>query len=379
MDRGAPLLLAGLGHAHLFVLESLARERWPEVPVVLVTPPEYDYSGMISGVVTGQYAPEQARLSPDRLARAAGAEWIPGRVHRIDPAGRRVTLDDGSVLPFRLLSLDIGSRPAGLGLPGVGRHAIPVKPVRHALRFRSAAARAAGDATADDPARAVVVGGGAAGVEIALATSSALARHAAPDRFRLVLVEGGERILDEYGRSFRERARQVLRERGVEVRCGIQVMGAEPGRLLTRGGEPVPFDALLWATGPAAPPLLRRSGLPTEAAGYLRVRRDLRCVEHEEIFAAGDCAALEGFPWMAKAGVYAVREGPVLAGNLRRALRGEPLRSYEPQRHWLSLINTGDGRALASYRGLSAHGRLAFLLKDRIDRRFVERFQDLGS
>lgn len=368
-----------MGHAHLFVLESLAHERWPAVPVVLVTPPEYDYSGMISGVVTGQYAPEQARLDPDRLARAAGAEWIPGRVRRIDAAERRVTLDDGSSLPFRLLSIDIGSRPAGLELPGVDRHAIPVKPVRNALRFRSAAARATGDASVDDPARAVIVGGGAAGVEIAFATTAALARHAATDRFRLVLVERGERILEEYGRSFRERALAGLRERGVEVRCGTEVVGAEPGRLLTREEAPIPFDALLWATGPAAPPLFRRSGLPTDAAGYLRVGPDLRCGEHPEIFAAGDCVALEGFPWVAKAGVYAVREGPVLAENLQRALGGEPLRSYRPQRHWLSLLNTGDGRALASYRGYSAHGRLAFLLKDRIDRRFVQRFQDLAG
>ena len=347
--------------------------------MLLVTPPEYDYSGMISGVVAGQYRPEQARFDPDRLARAAGAEWIPGRVRRIDAPERRVILEDGSGLEYDLLSLDVGSRPAGLGLPGVRRHAIPVKPVRHGLRFLSAAARAAGDASPGEPARLVIVGGGAAGVEIALCLDAALARRWRPDRYRISLLERGPRILQTYPDGFRQRALALLRGRGVEVSTDTAVESAESGRLLTHGGTEVPFDALLWATGPAAPSLFRRSALATDDAGYLRVGSDLRTPDHPEIFAAGDCAALREHPWVPKAGVYSVREGPVLADNLRRAVEGRPLRTYAPQRHWLSLMNTGDGRALASYRGRSMHGRAAWWLKDLIDRRFMARFRRVGD
>ena len=376
-DASAPLVLAGLGHAHLFVLESLARGGWPEVPVRLITPPEYDYSGMISGIVAEQYPLDRARFRPERLAAAAGAEWIPGKVRRVDAAARRLETDDGAVLEYRLLSLDVGSRPAGLGRPGAREHSIPVKPVRHALRFRSAAARAVGDARPGEPARLAVVGGGAAGVEISLCLLASLARRWPRDRFRLDLVERGPRVLEEYPDSLRERIVALLRERGATVRTGTEVEAVEEGRLRLRGGT-LPFDALLWATGPAAPALPRRSGLATDERGYLRVRPDLRSPEHPEIFAAGDCAAIEGFPWVAKAGVYAVREGPVLAENLRRALRGEPLRGYTPQRHWLSLMNAGDGRAFASWRGLGWHGRSAWWLKDLIDRRFVDRFRRLA-
>lgn len=372
-----PLLLAGLGHAHLFVLESLARGGWPELPVRLVTPPEYDYSGMIPGVVAGLHAPERARFHPERLAAAAGAEWTPGRVARVDAAARRATLDDGTAVEYRLLSLDVGSRPAGLELPGVREHAIAVKPVRHALRFRSAAARAVGDARPGEPARLVVVGGGAAGVEIALCLDAYLARHFPRERWRLEIVERGPRLLADYPAGLRDRVLSLLRARGVGARTDAGVEAAERGRLLLRGGGALPFDALLWATGPAAPSLFRESGLRTDAGGYLRVRPDLRAVEDAAVFAAGDCAAVEGYPWMAKAGVYAVREGPVLAENLRRGLRGEALEEYAPQRHWLSLLGSGDGRAFLSWRGLSLHGRAAGWLKDRIDRRFVDRFHRL--
>ncbi len=376
-DASTPLLLAGLGHAHLFVLESLARDAWPEVPIRLITPPEYDYSGMISGIVAEQYPPDRARFHPERLAAAAGAAWVPGRVRRVDPAARRVTLDDGASLEYRLLSLDIGSRPAGMDLPGAREHSIPVKPVRHALRFRSAAARAVGDARTGEPARLAVVGGGAAGVEIALCLTASLSRRGPSGRFRLELVERGPRVLEEYPDALRERIVATLRERGAKVRTETEVEAVERGRLLLRGGGEIPFEALLWATGPAAPSLLRRSGLATDEHGYLRVGADLRSVEHPELFAAGDCAAIEGFPWVAKAGVYAVREGPVLAENLRRALRGESLREYAPQRHWLSLLNSGDGRAFATWRGLGYHGRAAWWLKDLIDRRFMDRFRRL--
>lgn len=373
------LLLAGLGHSHLFVLEAIARGDFPPVDVQLVCPAEYDYSGMISGTVAGCYRAREPRLPPERLAAAAGAGWTRGRVRRIDAAARRVTLEDGAELPYDLLSVDVGSRPAGDDLPGVEAHAIPVKPVRHALRFRSAAARAVADASAEQPARLVIVGTGAAGFEIGVCLDAALRAHFGAGRHRLTLLHGGDRILPEYPDRFRGKAERLLRKREIRVRTGAHARAVEPGRVMVGDGEPEPFDALLWATGPRAPELFRRSGLPTDDGGYLRVEPTLRCAAHPEVWGAGDCVGIRGFPWVAKAGVYAVREGPVLAGNLARALRGEPPEEYEPQRHWLSLVNSGDGRAFLHWRGVVAHNRAAWWLKDRIDRRFVRCFQRLGD
>lgn len=373
------LVLAGCGHAHLFVLEALARGELGPVEATVVAPAEYDYSGMIPGAVAGCYEADAARLGPERICAAAGARWVFGRVRRIDAAARAVTLEDGGTLPYDLLSVDVGSRPAGDGLPGVRRHAIPVKPVRQALRFRSAAARAVAEAPLASPARAAIVGAGAAGTEIALCLDAALRGHFGAGRHRITLLHAESHILPGYPDRFRRRVGRELARRGVRLRTGIRAVAVGPGRVELDGADAEPFDALLWATGPRAPGLFRRSGLPTDAAGYLRVEPTLRTPAHPEIFGAGDCVAIDGSPWVDKAGVYAVREGPVLARNLARALRGASPEVYRPQRSWLSLMNGGDGRAFLYWRGIVAHNRAAWWLKDRIDRRFVRRFQRLAG
>ena len=125
----------------------------------------------------------------------------------------------------------------------------------------------------------------------------------------------------------------------------------------------------------ASPPLFAASGLAVDARGFARVRATLQLIDRDELFAAGDCASLDGHPDLPKAGVHAVRQGPVLAHNLRARVDGRPLRAYRPQRDFLSLLNLGDGSAVASKWGLTAEGRLIFRLKDWIDRRFVRRFQ----
>lgn len=371
------LLLAGCGHAHLFVLEALARGTLGPVRATVVSPAEYDYSGMIPGAVAGCYRPPEARLPPERIARAAGARWTLGRVRRIDAGARTVTLEDGETLPYDLLSVDVGSRPAGDDLPGVRRYAIPVKPVHQVLRFRSAAARAVGEAPPGRPAEVRIVGAGAAGVEVALCLDAALRGHFGPGRHRIRLLHADSEILPGYGDAFRRRAERLLERRGIGVRLHSRARAVQAGRVLLEEGVPEPFDALLWATGPRAPGLFRRSGLPVDDTGYLRVDATLRVPGHSEIFGAGDCIAIHDYPWIPKAGVYAVRQGPVLARNLALVLRGDPPEPYEPQRDWLSLLNTGDGRALLRWHGITLHNRAAWWLKDRIDRRFVRRFRNL--
>jgi selenide,water dikinase len=135
-------------------------------------------------------------------------------------------------------------------------------------------------------------------------------------------------------------------------------------------------DEVVWVAGAAPPPWLAASGLPSDATGFVRVGTTLQVDGHPDLFAVGDCAAFE--PALAKAGVFAVRQGPVLARNLRAHLSGKHLRPYRPQRDFLALLNLGDGSALGTKWGLAAEGRSVFALKDRIDRRFVRRFQALG-
>lgn len=378
MSPAPHLLLAGCGHTHLHVLEALARGRLRGVRATLVSATEeYFYSGMIPGVLAGLYAPEAARFLPPRLARGAGAEWVHGTVARVDAAARRVELDDGRTLPYDHLSLNLGSGLAADHLPGVAEHALPVKPMREALRIRTAAAEAVARGTPRRPARIAVVGGGSAGVEVALCVDAWLARRHGRERHRVTVLERGGEVLAGYPAGFRRRARSLLRERGIEVRTGAAVEAVGESEVGLEGGETAPCDLTVWATGPRAPDLLRESGLPVDGRGYLRVLPTLEVPGLGSVSGGGDCVSVEGYPWMDRAGVYAVREGEALARNLALCFEGRERVPYEPQRGWLSLMNTGSGGALLSYRGLSAHGAAAWRLKDWIDRRFMRRFRAL--
>ncbi len=377
----ARLVLLGCGHAHLFVLEALANDELRDVRATLVSPEdEYFYSGMVPGIAAGSYRPEAARLRPSLLAAAAGAEWVQASAQRVSPSGRTVTLANGGDIPYDLLSIDIGSRPAGLDtVPGASSRAIPVKPMRELLARLPALGRGAGNNSERHPLRVLIVGAGAAGVELAFCLDVLLRERLAPDAFRIQIAEAGPELLAGYPARFRDMAAGLLEERGINVRTQFTATLVSEGSVANADGDSIAWDHLVWATGPGARPLPARSGLEVDESGFLRVHPTLQAFHQPRVFAAGDCISLEGHPGLPRAGVFAVREGPLLAENLGRSLRGEPLRRYEPQKHWLSLMNTGAGRALLAYRGFSHHSRAAWWLKDAIDRRFMRRFQRLEA
>ena len=402
MKRGAAaparadLVLVGGGHAHVQVLRAFAMQPVAAVCVTLVVDrPEAVYSGMVPGFVAGDYRAAELEIDVVPLARRAGARVVLAAALRVDPAARRIELAGRPPLPYDVASLDIGSSVHGLGLPGVREHALATRPIGSFVeRLEAALARAATAAPGGRP-RLAVVGGGAAGVELAAGLAARL-RSTGVDPI-VALVSDDARLLRGQGARLAAAAARALAKRGVRVRTGARVEAVLKDALVLVGGEHLPCDLALWATGAAPPPLVAASPLPTDAAGYVRVRDTLAVPGCEGLFAVGDCAGLEaGLGARAaggaeqglrsplpKAGVYAVRQGPILAANLRAALEDRPLRRYRPQRDFLALLNLGERRALGGKWGAVASGRAVWRLKDRIDRRFVERFraldQPLGS
>lgn len=158
-----------------------------------------------------------------------------------------------------------------------------------------------------------------------------------------------------------------------------RVTGADGNALRLGDGGRLGFDLLVWAGGAAPPQALSASQLRTDERGFVLVRTSLQLEGHDDVFASGDCAAFREFPDVPKAGVYAVRQGPVLASNLRALLEQRPLRHYRPQREFLTLVNFGDGTAAGSKWGVTSEGRWVMRLKDRIDRRFVARYRLAGG
>ncbi len=372
------LVLIGAGRAHLFVLEALARRRLTPGEAVLVAPDARQlHQAQLAAVLTGRRPPEAAILDLAALARGAGARLIEGEVTAVDAAARGITLADGTTLEFDVASLAGGGPPAGLQLPGVREHALLSQPTAAALALGPGLERAARDA-GPEPLQVAVVGGGTTGVELALAARARLDQLEA-SRTVLTLYEGGPTLLREAGATVSERAEAVLAAHDITVRLGSRIEGVGPGHLLGERGRPIAADLVLWATGIEAPPLFRRSGLPTDPRGFLTVDEALAVPGAAGVFGAGMTVALLGHPRPAGGPVDALRQGPVLAHNLGAALGSGRFRQFRPKDEVLALLDTSDGLALGAWRGLTVHNRAALLLKDRLDRRFVARFRRLAT
>lgn len=369
------LVLVGGGHAHVQVIRRFAMEPPPGVRMTVVLDrPEAVYSGMVPGFVAGDYAARELAIDVLPLARRARARVVLAAATGVDPKRKTVALDGRPALPYDVASLDVGSTVRGLELPGVREHALATRPIHGFVERLEAALEQARARRGDGGLRVVVVGGGAAGVEVAFTLSARLRAQRVEAGF--TLVADSEGLLPGASRRLARAATREASQRGIRLRVGVRVARVEPGRVcFTNESDAEPADLVLWATGAAPLPLLACVDAPKDAAGFLRVRDTFQVLGADDLFAAGDCAALDGYAWVPKAGVYAVRAGPLLDANLRARLVGGALRAHRPQRDFLALLNLGGRRALGGKWGLAASGPAVWRLKDAIDRRFVERFQ----
>jgi pyridine nucleotide-disulfide oxidoreductase family protein len=353
------LVLIGAGHAHLIVLEALARRPLSEVEVVVVSPrAETLYSGMVPGWVAGDYPREALSFDVAGVARAAGARLVVSALQHLDAEARVAVLEDGTALPYDLASLNVGSKTQGDALPGVVEHAIGIKPIERAVERLALV----------NSGSVVVVGGGAAGVELALCLRSRT-------RGRIVLVAASAQLPEGATAATDRLVRRALAQRQVELVRG-RAAAVERGAVLLEGGERVEGEQVLWVTGARAPEVL---GEPRSSSGFLSVSDMLQSRLHPTLFGAGDCIDFASGQRVSKAGVYSVREAPVLAHNLVAMLEGRPLQAYQAQAGFLALLNVGDGTAIGSWRGRAASGRWVWHLKDRIDRCFMRRFHALAQ
>jgi len=367
------LVLVGGGHAHVHVLKSFGMRPVRGVRVTLIARDvETPYSGMLPGYVAGRYGFAECHIDLGRLARFAGARLVRDEAVGIDRGERRVRCRGHPPIRYDLLSLDIGSTPALAEIPGAAEHTISVKPIdRFAARWEALLRRAEGA----DALRLAVVGGGAGGVELALSAQHRLAPLVRRLPVTLVTREG---LLPSHHRRVRRIFGRLLAQRGIHLVAHNPVCRVEPGLLMLDDGADIPFDEALWVTEAAGAPWLAETGLPLDTRGFVLIDETLRSAGDAAIFAAGDVATMPAHP-REKAGVYAVRAGPPLADNLRRALAGKPLKRAVPQRRALALIGTGDGGAVASRGGLALRGRALWRLKDRIDRTWMRRYTDLPA
>lgn len=359
------LLLLGGGHAHVHVLSELARAPLPSAQVTLVSPHARQlYSGMVPGLLAGHYGIDDCVIPLVPLAAAAKVDVVQAAAVALDAGARRVRLSDGRVLTYDVLSLDTGPvMPTGV-IRGAEAHAWPVRPIEDFVaRWRPLL-----DAGNVRPAGSlVVIGAGAAGVELAMAF-----KHRLGDPVAVSLVTGGGPVLGGQSAGLQRRATRALKRRGVTIFDDVcEEVTATALRL--RSGMRLACDWPVLAIGAAAAPWLADSGLHCDDRGFVTTGATLQSVSHPEVFAAGDVATRQDVSHP-KSGVFAVRAGPPLAFNLRRFIAGGTLQAHRPQRRSLALLACGERHAIAAWGGWSIEGDWVWRWKDHIDRAFVARY-----
>ena len=412
------VVLIGGGHSHVEVLRRFGMTPRPGVRLTLITNTlSAPYSGMIPGFVSGHYSLEECHIDLSRLATFANARIIMSSAVGIDSKAQRVELESfrdiqRPSIPYDVLSINVGITPATSGIPGVEQYTTPVKPIsalackidRIFDRFVTEFCLGNRAGTGPDGAmyKAVVVGGGAGGVELACALQYRLNKlvqecrgvsESAGRWFQVVLVSKGP-ILGTSPSSVRQSMVKLLEERDIRViESDIGVTRVEKG-LLHVGDEREPFDDCLWCTRASPPSWFANSDLQLDDDGYIVVDeyltasdvsgRDLRGAQGARgdvatargvVFGAGDCVTMAKSP-RPKAGVYAVRAGPIISNNIFRVLDGHQLKSWTPQSTNLSIISCGDRYALMSKMWLSLHGGWVWSWKDQIDRKFMNMYGD---
>lgn len=366
------LVLIGGGHTHALVLRAWGMTPVPGARLTVIHPgPTAAYSGMLPGHVAGHYARDDLDIDVVRLARFAGARLVVGAAEGIDRARREVHVPGRAPIPYDICSIDVGVTAEMPKLPGFPEHAVPAKPLdTFASRWEAfVQAVARGEAAP----RVALIGGGVAGMELALAMQHRLAGLGVEPQ---VTVLEADKALPGVSGTVRAVLFEAARKAGVSVREGVRVAEiTAQGVRLEGDARPVTADFVTGAAGARPHDWLAGIGLRHEG-GYPIVDATLRSVTDPSIYLVGDCAHMGHAP-RPKAGVYAVRQAPVLGWNLKADLTGRNRRKYRPQGDFLKLISLGEKSAVADWHGFGPSGPALWRWKDRIDRKFMDKLDRL--
>ncbi|MFC1665377.1 selenide, water dikinase SelD [Pseudomonadota bacterium] len=372
------LVLVGGGHSHVTVVKKFAMNPVNGCRLTLISNQVLaPYSGMLPGHIAGIYSKEEMHIDLGPLSRFSGARLYIDEVIGIDANQQKVICENRPPVSYDVLSINTGSTPPKLGIPDLEKHVIFVKPVERLLEHLDVLDHKVG--TSDVPLNIGVVGAGAGGVELLIALEQrwrSLATNQSTLDFHL--LTDTQEILNSHNHRVRNTMVQTLRGRNILIHTGFRVSEVGSNFIRSESGERLDLDVIFWVTGAAPASWLKKTELKLDDAGFIAVNSSLQSISHNNVFASGDVAQVRDHP-RPKSGVFAVRQGPPLAKNLKRYLLKQPLKPFVPQRKFLSLLYAGQRIAVASRGTWCAKGRWVWNWKNWIDCRFMEKFNRLPA
>ena len=378
------LVLIGGGHSHLAVLKNLGMHPVPGLAVTLISRDiDVPYSGSLPGLISGFYQHDDIHIDLRPLAQFAGVRIIHEEIENIDLDTKTICCRSRPAIQFDIVSLNIGSRPDAIKIPGADRFAISVKPIDQFLRSWQDIYAQAITMLRDESREftLAIVGGGPASVELAFAAQHRIHQELGikshkPSPLHIKIISADDELLKLHNSKVRNFVRTELQSRHIELLLSHNVTEFQSGTVIFEEQDALLADIIVFATGASIPQWPSNAGLATSDDGFIEVNDYLQSTSHEFVFVAGDAATIKGHP-RAKSGVYAVRQGKPLATNLIRFATGKKLKKYTPQKHALALISMGNKTAIASRNNWFFKGRSVWSIKRWIDINFIDKYSKL--
>ena len=362
-DIQKSVILVGGGHTHALVLNALKENPLQVAHITVINPGKTaPYSGMLPGYVAGHYKRAELDIDLQQLSQDVGATLIDSKAVSIDTTKKLVHLENGHTLSYHLASVDVGITSHMNDLPGFTEHGVPAKPLANFAHkwedFRNAAGTK----------HVAVIGGGIAGAELSMAMAFALRadKHDAS-----VDLLDRSYILSNSSNKTQKCIREKLKANNVSVYEHANVIQVTATGVDLADGSSIAANFVVGAAGATPHAWIKTTGLNLYK-GFIIVNEYLQ-TSVPDVFAVGDCAHMEFDP-RPKAGVYAVRQAPILLNNIRMALSDAPLTNYAPQSDYLKLVSLGDQQAFGEKMGCGMSGRIVWRLKNHIDKSFMNQF-----
>jgi len=339
--------------------------------VTVIGPSDYHYySGMGPGMLGKTYSPADIRFATKHVVEKQGATFIRAKAVRVNPDKKIVTLDAGDSVPYDIISFNAGSYVPRLNLSEDAETIFSVKPIEKLLQAQAKIL----ELTDGKKISIGILGGGPSSAEVAGNIWQLV--HNAGRTMPDIRIFAGNRFMSRFPENVRSKVQRSLEKRGIEINSGEYVQSIAAKSITLTSGQSHSLDFVFLAMGVKPNPIFKNSGIPTGPDGGLEVNEFLQSTAYPEIFGGGDCIYFKKQP-LDKVGVYAVRQNPVLFRNLMAALSGEALTPFDPGGDYLLIFNLGGGTGVLRKRWLLLEGKLAFIIKDAIDRKFMKKFQAL--
>jgi NADH dehydrogenase len=364
-DVTAAVVVVGGGFGGLYTALALAAERH-HPPILLVEPQErFLFLPLLYELLSGELQSWEIAPRYDSLLAGRGVAWLQDRVVRVDLAARCLHTEAGRRIPWQRLVLATGATTDTFGIPGAESHSLSFRSLADVERLQELVQHLADSGRPLQ--RLAVVGGGPSGVELACKLADLTAGKAVVE-----LIEQGETLLPS-SRSFnREQAQLSLQRRDVRVRTRTQVVEVVSDHVVLRRlpegeQEVLPVQGVIWTAGQRCRTPQISPEVGADRRGRLPCGTDLRLRGHDSVFVVGDLAAVPQVEPTAEVSLpttaqVAFQQAPVVAANLLRSLRGEPLQDFR----WNDLgemLSLGRGEAALTGAGITLAGPAAFQVR----------------